>query len=159
MRILLVDDNPDAVRVIENFLKALDHAVYSYTDAREALLWLKDVRPEIVLADLEMPGMDGFEFIQRLRAHTSFSHVPLICVTGTEATDEAIYAAGFDAILRKPVTLADMLEAIEAVSRKAQAPQGSGVAPQPPPSTSEPSVAAPRDQPPPADASSTSAGM
>ncbi|MGB9690955.1 MAG: response regulator [Candidatus Sumerlaeaceae bacterium] len=115
MRILLVDDNPDAVRVIENFLKALDHIVFSYTDAREALLWLKDVRPEIIVADLDMPGMNGFEFIRRLRAYSSFSSVPAICVTGTEATDQEIYAAGFAAILRKPVTLADMLEAIDSV--------------------------------------------
>lgn len=118
MRILLVDDNPDAVRVIESFLKALDHVVFSYTDAREALLWLKDVRPEIVVADLDMPGMNGYEFIRRLHAYLSFSTVPVICVTGTEATDEEIYAAGFSAILRKPVTLADMLEAIEAVTSK-----------------------------------------
>ncbi len=115
MRILLVDDNPDAVRVIENFLKALDHIVFSYTDAREALLWLKDVRPEIVVADLDMPGMTGYEFIQRLRAYSSCAKVPVICVTGTEATDQEIYAAGFAAILRKPVTLADMLEAIDSV--------------------------------------------
>ena len=113
MRIMLVDDNPDAVRVIENFLKALDHVVFSYTDAREALLWLKDVRPEIIVADLDMPGMDGYEFIKRVHAYSGFGNVPTICVTGIEATDEDIYAAGFTAILRKPVTLADMLDAIE----------------------------------------------
>ncbi|MCX7625789.1 MAG: response regulator [Candidatus Sumerlaeaceae bacterium] len=118
MRILLVDDNPDAVRVIESFLKALDHVVFSYTDAREALLWLKDVRPEIVVADLEMPGMNGYEFIRRLHAYLSFAAVPVICITGTEATDEEIYAAGFSAILRKPVTLADMLEVIDTVVAK-----------------------------------------
>ncbi len=117
MRILLVDDNPDALRVIENFLKALDHTVFAYTDAREALLWLKDVRPEIVVADLDMPGMNGFEFIQRLRAYSAFAKTPVICVTGIDATDEEIYAAGFVTILRKPVTLADMLNAIDTANR------------------------------------------
>jgi two-component system CheB/CheR fusion protein len=121
MRIMVVDDNPDAARVIESFLKALDHVVFSYTDAREALLWLKDVRPEIILADLDMPGMDGFEFISRLHAYSAFASVPVICVTGTEATDEQIYSAGFTAILRKPVTLADMLEAIDAVCARSLA--------------------------------------
>lgn len=120
MRILLVDDNPDALRVIENFLKALDHTVYAYTDAREALLWLKDVRPEIVVADLDMPGMDGFELIRRLRAYAAFERTPVICITGTDTPDEEIYAAGFVTILRKPVTLADMLDAIDAANRSVE---------------------------------------
>lgn len=148
MRILLVDDNPDAVRVIESFLKALDHVVFSYTDAREALLWLKDVRPEIVVADLDMPGMNGYEFIRRLHAYLSFATVPVICVTGTEATDEEIYAAGFSAILRKPVTLADMLEVIEAVTSKS--PEGRQASPAETkiqqPSETSPAPASPSNQ-------------
>jgi CheY-like chemotaxis protein len=113
VRVLVVDDNPDALRVVENFLKTVDHVVFSYTDAREALLWLKDVRPEVIVADLDMPGMNGYEFIRRLRAYSSCASVPVVCITGTDAKDEEIYAAGFSHILRKPVTLADMLEALE----------------------------------------------
>jgi len=143
MRIMVVDDNPDAARVIESFLKALDHVVFTYTDAREALLWLKDVRPEIIFADLDMPGMDGFEFISRLHAYSALASVPVICVTGTEATDEQIYAAGFTAILRKPVTLADMLEAIDAVRARP-------LTATPPHDSASPAPPAADDQPPPA---------
>jgi two-component system CheB/CheR fusion protein len=146
MRILLVDDNPDAVRVIENFLKALDHVVFSYTDAREALLWLKDVRPEVVLADLDMPGMDGYEFIRRLHAYTSFASVPVVCVTGTDATDEQIYAAGFAAVLRKPVTLADMLEMIETVKARTAAPAAEHAPNAPVGDTVTPSTETPREE-------------
>ncbi|AXA35089.1 MAG: response regulator [Candidatus Hydrogenedentota bacterium] len=120
MRILLIDDNPDAAMVVASFLKALDHQVFPYNDAREALLWLKDIRPELVIADLDMPGMSGFEFLRRFRAYTSFASTPVVCVTGTEATDEEIYAAGFAAILRKPVTLSDVMDCIDQVTEQKQ---------------------------------------
>jgi CheY-like chemotaxis protein len=116
MKLLIIDDNPDALTVLEQFLKTLDHRVTSYTDAREALLWLKEDKPEAIIADLEMPGMDGFEFVRRLRGYASFVSVPVICITGTDATDEQIAAAGFASILRKPTTLSDVMTAIEEVA-------------------------------------------
>jgi CheY-like chemotaxis protein len=115
MRILVVDDNPDAAVVVENFLKALDHKVYSYTDPREALLWIKDVKPQLIFADLDMPEMNGYEFVKRLRGYSAYVNVPVICVTGTDALDEEIKAGGFQQILRKPFTLSDMMLAIEEV--------------------------------------------
>jgi len=120
MRILLIDDNPDAAMVVASFLKALDHKVFPYNDAREALLWLKDIQPELVIADLDMPGMSGFEFLRRFRAYNCFATTPVVCVTGTEATDEEIYAAGFAAILRKPVTLSDVMDCIDEITGQKQ---------------------------------------
>lgn len=113
MRILVLDDNPEAVRVFENFLNALDHQVSCYTDPREALLWLNDVRPEVIIADLSMPEIDGFDFIKRVRAYHAFSKVPAIALTGTDASEESVIAAGFSSILRKPVTLSDVMMAID----------------------------------------------
>ncbi len=116
MRILLVDDNPDALQVIEKFLKTLDHTVFAYTEGMEALLWLKEARPELAIIDLEMPNMDGFQFLKRLRGFQSYSEVPAICITGTDAADESILSAGFHSILRKPTTLAAMMGAIDKAS-------------------------------------------
>jgi CheY-like chemotaxis protein len=116
MRILLVDDNPDALQVIEKFLKTLDHTVFAYTEGMEALLWLKEARPELAIIDLEMPNMDGFQFLKRLRGFQSYAEIPAICITGTDAADETILSAGFHSILRKPTTLAAMMSAIDKVS-------------------------------------------
>src|SRR3954467_7759182 len=104
MRILVVDDNPDAAKVVESFLQALDHKVASYNDAQEALLWLSDFKPELIISDLEMPGMDGYQFVKQIKARSAFSNIPVICITGTDASNEQIAAHGFSAILRKPTT-------------------------------------------------------
>lgn len=116
MRILILDDNADALLVLENFLKALGHDVSGYTDATEALLWLSDVKPEMIIADLQMPDMDGFAFVKNVRARGAYSQLPMICITGTDASDEQIASGGFAAVLRKPTTLADVMGAIDEVT-------------------------------------------
>jgi CheY-like chemotaxis protein len=119
MRILILDDNPEALFVLESFLKTLGHKVYAFTDGREALLWLKESQPEVIIADLVMPNMDGFDFLKHVRAQSAYAKVPVICITGTDATDEQINAAGFVSVLRKPVTLHDVMSAIEQVQHGA----------------------------------------
>jgi CheY-like chemotaxis protein len=113
VKILVLDDNADALLVISSFLKALDHEVSSYTDSREALLWLNDVKPEVIVCDLDMPNMDGFQFLKRVRCYGRFAAIPFICMTGTDTSDEVIKEAGFSAILRKPVTLSDVMDCVE----------------------------------------------
>lgn len=115
LRILVLDDNPEALSVFEKFLKALDHEVHCFGDGREALLWLNDVKPQLIIADLDMPIMDGFDFLKRVRGYTQFVNVPIIALTGTTASDEEIAAGGFSSILRKPVTLMDIMGAIDSV--------------------------------------------
>jgi CheY-like chemotaxis protein len=116
VRILILDDNSDALLVLENFLKALGHDVSGYTDPTEALLWLGDVKPEMIIADLQMPNMDGFAFVQNVRARSAYSQLPIVCITGTDATDEQIESGGFASVLRKPTTLADVMLAIDEVT-------------------------------------------
>lgn len=116
MRIMVVDDNADALTVIESFLKTLDHDVAACTSGQEALLWLDDFKPQVIIADLQMPEMDGFEFVKHVRYRSSFAQTPVICITGTDASDAQISASGFAALLRKPTTLSDLMLALEDVS-------------------------------------------
>jgi CheY-like chemotaxis protein len=113
LRILVLDDNPEAVQIFDSFLKALDHKVSCYTDPREALLWLTDVKPELLIVDLCMPEMSGYDFLKRVRAYGAYSRTPIVALTGTEASDDEIEAHGFASVLRKPVTLSDIMTAIE----------------------------------------------
>lgn len=126
MRILVVDDNTDALTVIENFLKSLDHQVTSCTSGMEALLWLDDFKPQVIIADLQMPEMDGFDFIRQVRYRSAHVSTPVICITGTDLTDEQIAAHGFTAILRKPITLSELMTALEDAHSALQ-PSGEGM--------------------------------
>lgn len=121
MRILILDDNKDALTVVESFLKALGHKVSGFTDGTEALLWLGDVRPELVIADLQMPNMDGFSFVRNVRARSTYASMPIICLTGTDIPDAEIESGGFSAVLRKPVTLSDVMLAIDEVASTLEA--------------------------------------
>jgi CheY-like chemotaxis protein len=116
VRILILDDNGDALKVLESFLKALGHEVNCFTEGTEALLWLGDLKPELVIADLEMPNMDGFTFVKNVRARSAYASMPIICITGTNATDEQIAVGGFAAVLRKPTTLEDVMTSIDEVT-------------------------------------------
>jgi two-component system, chemotaxis family, CheB/CheR fusion protein len=113
VRILILDDNQDALLVIESFLKTLGHQVSAYTDGREALLWLPDAKPQIIIADLDMPIMDGFDFLKRVRGFQAYVSTPIVCITGTGLSDAQIAAGGFVATLRKPVTLSDLMMTID----------------------------------------------
>lgn len=115
MRIMILDDNADANIVLENFLKTLGHEVHAYTDGREALLWMGDIKPELVIADLDMPVIDGFDFLKRMRLMSASSQTPVVCITGMSVSDAQIAAGGFTSTLRKPVTLADVMLAIEEI--------------------------------------------
>lgn len=130
MKVMLLDDNVDAVVVVESFLKALGHQVASFSDGREALLWLHDFKPEVIIADLDMPALDGYDFLKRVRAHSAYANVPIICLTGTDASDAEIVAGGFAKTLRKPTTLSDVMLAIDSVVSEQEGAQVAAPAPE-----------------------------
>lgn len=113
---MLVDDNRDALMVLESFLRTLDHKVSAYTDGTEALLWLGDERPHVIICDLDMPNMDGYTFVRNVRGRSSYASMPIICLTGMSDSDEQVLGQGFAAILRKPTTLAELISALEDVT-------------------------------------------
>jgi CheY-like chemotaxis protein len=117
MRILMVDDNPDALKVLSAFLKSLGHRVEACETGREAILWLDDLKPELIMTDLEMPDMDGYGVLDAVRARSQFRQIPILCVTGLDTALEELLARGFQAVLRKPITLADVMHSIEEVTR------------------------------------------
>ena len=102
--ILLVDDYPDAVDVLALFLRGEGFAVLTASDGEDALAKAQRNRPDLIVMDLEMPIMSGYEVASRLRAMEETAQIPLIAATGhshSRQLDEAI-AAGFNAVVVKP---------------------------------------------------------
>ena len=114
-RILVVDDNRDQVEALTLLLRKLGHDVRVAFDGPSAVEMVEEFTPEIVLLDIGLPGLDGYEVAQRLRITRDSRDLQLIAVTGYgQAADRRrSSAAGFDAHLVKPIDIATLQRAIE----------------------------------------------
>jgi signal transduction histidine kinase/CheY-like chemotaxis protein len=107
-RVLIVDDNRDAAATLGTLLKCLGADVRVTNDGESALAAMETQRPDVVLLDLGMPGMDGLEVARRVRSRPEFARILLIALTGWGQEDDRrrTSEAGFDHHLVKPVDLA-----------------------------------------------------
>ncbi len=102
-RALVVDDDPEGRAVLRHALEMEGWQVVEARDGREALERESAVRPDVVITDLEMPGMDGVELASRLRERRE--DLPLLAVTRRPPEEAGTGGDPFDAVLRKPVSL------------------------------------------------------
>lgn len=104
-RVLLVDDNLDAVEALAELLRLLGHEVRTAVDGKAAITLAERFHPDLVLCDLGLPGMSGYEVARALRALPLASRPTLAALTGfgSEADRQRSADAGFDAHLLKPV--------------------------------------------------------
>ncbi|HET7365068.1 MAG TPA: response regulator [Burkholderiales bacterium] len=111
-RILVVDDNIDAGQSLAMLLRELGHDVQVAHDGNAALEAVRINRPQLVLLDLSMPGVDGYRVVMRLKSDPQLTRVRFVAVTGSQG-DEArcrCREAGFDEYLVKPVAFATLRE-------------------------------------------------
>ena len=113
-RILVVDDNADAAASLALLLKFSGHEVHVAHEGEAALRLAETLRPDAVLLDVGMPGMDGYEVARRLRQRPGMKDVVIIAVTGygAEADRRRTRAAGFDHHLTKPIEVASVADLI-----------------------------------------------
>jgi PAS domain S-box-containing protein len=124
MRVLFVDDEPDARELALEFLHGRGAEVRAAASAEEAIHLLRELRPDILVSDIGMPKEDGISLIQRIRALnlTDGGDVPAVAVTGLASREDArrALAAGFQEHLSKPLQLDKLLEALIRLSRSAK---------------------------------------
>lgn len=114
-RIAVVEDNPDNRLLVQAILDG-EYEVTEYEDGPTALIGIKQDRPDLVLLDISLPGMDGVEVLRELRDDEELADLPVVALTAhAMAGDrERFLSAGFDAYLTKPIVDdALLLEAIQ----------------------------------------------
>jgi len=114
--ILVVDDNPDNVEILRAFLESRGYAVSQAPDGRTALARMEQVRPELVLLDVMMPGMDGWQVCRTIKNHPEFGgSTRVVMVTAKGAFEDKFEGLrnGADDYVVKPVDFKDLLEKVE----------------------------------------------
>jgi len=113
LRVLVVDDNVDTTLSFSILLRALGHEVITANDGIKAVQATNDFNPDVVLLDIGLPGMTGYEVAKRIRQHPAFKDIVLIALTGygQDSDRQASLQAGFNHHLVKPARL-DQVEQI-----------------------------------------------
>jgi two-component system cell cycle response regulator DivK len=103
--ILVVDDNPANLKLMRVLLHGEGYDVRTSANANEALTALESFRPRVILMDLQMPGMDGFELARRLKADPATQDITIVAITAyaMKGDDEKARRAGCDGYLTKPI--------------------------------------------------------
>ena len=106
-RILVVEDNPLNLKLVREVLSFLKYDVIEAQSGEEALRAAKDTPPDLVLMDLQLPGIDGTETLHRLRQDTLGPDVPVVAVTAFAMAEdqERAACAGFDGYIEKPISV------------------------------------------------------
>ncbi len=123
MNILLVEDDPTDLLLFSVVLYSDGHCVEKNTSAEEAVVEIKARKPDLVLLDLNLPGMDGLALTRHLREDESTCDLPIVAVTAAneEFSRRAAFAAGCDAYIVKPVDTRKLSdEIISIVAKKAR---------------------------------------
>ena len=119
LKILIVDDNLDAAESMAMLMELKGHVVKKASEGEAALRILESFRPDLILLDLGLPGMNGYEIAGRIRENKGLNGVKIAALTGwgQEEDRRRTREAGFDYHLVKPADLSSMQKILEAVSR------------------------------------------
>lgn len=114
-RILIADDNQANRELLEAYLAGIDCDIEHAADGQDTLTKVKSFQPDLILLDVMMPKLSGFEVCQKLKADTANSKIMVLMVTAlNEAGDiERAVQAGTDDFLSKPVNKAELLKRVE----------------------------------------------
>ncbi len=103
--VLAIDDDPFILKVVEKFLMIKGLKVITMTDPEKAYFWAEKNKPDLIISDVAMPGVDGFTLLRNLKANKATSEIPLVMLTASDkvADVEKGYASGARAYLLKPI--------------------------------------------------------
>jgi two-component system cell cycle response regulator DivK len=115
-RVLVVEDNPANMSLATFLLESAGYSVLSATDAEAGLTLAREEQPDLILMDIQLPGMDGLAATMQLKGDDATRAIPVIALTALamKGDEERIRAAGCDGYIAKPIRYQEFLSAIVA---------------------------------------------
>ncbi|HLY55940.1 MAG TPA: response regulator [Stellaceae bacterium] len=114
-RILVIEDNATNLELMTYLLNAFGHTTIAAQDGEEGVAAALRERPDLILCDLALPGLDGFGVARRLKSEPGLCDVPIIAVTASAMVGDRdkVIATGFDGYISKPITPETFVTEIE----------------------------------------------
>jgi adenylate cyclase len=118
-KVLVVDDTPNNVKLLADLLAVKGYAVVTAANGEEALAKLAANRPDLVLLDVMMPGLSGYDVCRRIRADAATALLPVVLVTSLDPAQERVHGieAGADDFLSKPINQAELFARVRSLLR------------------------------------------
>jgi len=111
--IVVIDDDANLLQLTNEILKQNKYKTHAFTNAKDAIEFVKSNSFDLILTDIQMPNMDGFEFVKQIAPTIS---QPIIAITGRTDIDDSVYIkAGFKTIIRKPYVPKNLLKVIDSI--------------------------------------------
>jgi len=114
-KILIVEDNALNMKLARDILEAKGHSVIAAENGEDGVAAAIENVPELILMDIQMPGIDGFEALARIREKSEIASIPVIAFTASVTTSDRskVTEAGFDAFISKPIDLKSFVTTVE----------------------------------------------
>jgi CheY-like chemotaxis protein len=111
---VVADDDPDILNIVSMSLEAMGHKVATATNGREAVAAVRALLPDLVVMDLMMPEVDGYQATKELKADPNTAAIPVLALTAKamRGDEEKGRQAGFDAYITKPFRISQVMEVI-----------------------------------------------
>ncbi len=113
--ILIVEDNEKNMKLVRDILQHKGHTTLEATTGEDGVRLALERRPDLILMDIQLPGIDGIEALRRIRADSALDAMPVIAISASVMPDDQrhIVASGFDAFLTKPISLKPFVATVE----------------------------------------------
>jgi two-component system cell cycle response regulator DivK len=121
-KILIIEDNPANLKLVTMLLRRVDHTVFGAVDAETGMALALAERPDLILMDIQLPGMDGLTATRRLKQNPVTAAIPIIALTALAMTDDKArtIAAGCDDYIAKPLRYQELYQAIDTLLARHQ---------------------------------------
>lgn len=121
-RLLLVDDEPNLLIAVAAVLRGEGYEVVTARNGREALAHVAKAGPDLIVSDVRMPGMDGYELARRLRSTPSFALIPIVFLSAKDETQDRVegFRSGVDVYLTKPFEPSELIAVIQGILQRVE---------------------------------------